>query len=94
MFQSLIDDPRLCKELLANQLEQSIKYPSLWQGLPWWDSFNLMVSWYIQALQHSGWHICSSLQPYFFPGPYSCHQKWLAGYRVSLLHTFNHPLEV
>jgi hypothetical protein len=34
MFQSLIDDPRLCKELLANQLEQSIKYPSLRQGLP------------------------------------------------------------
>jgi hypothetical protein len=66
MFQSLIDDPRLCKELLANQLEQSIKYPSLWQGLLWWDSFHWMVSWYIQALQHSGWHVCSSLRPYFF----------------------------
>jgi hypothetical protein len=34
MFQSLIDDPRLRKELLINWLEQSIKYPSLGQGLP------------------------------------------------------------
>jgi hypothetical protein len=53
-----------------------------------------MVSWYIQALQHSGWHVCSSLQTYILPGPYSCCRKWPAGYRVSILHTFNHPSEV
>jgi hypothetical protein len=35
-----------------------------------------------------------SLQIYFLPGWYSCCQKWLAGYRVSILHTFNHPSEV
>jgi hypothetical protein len=49
----------------TNWLEQSIKYPSLWQGLLWWDSFCRMISWYIQALQHSGGHICSSLQTHF-----------------------------
>ncbi len=78
----------------TNWLEQSIKYPSIWQGLPWWDSFHRMVSWYIQALQHSGWHICSSLWTHFFPGPYSCCQKWPPGYWVSIFHSFNHPSEV
>jgi hypothetical protein len=49
----------------TNRLEQSIKYHSIWKGLPWWDPFCRMVSWYIQAQQHSGKHICCYLWTLF-----------------------------
>jgi hypothetical protein len=75
MFQSLIDDPRLCKELLINWNNQS--------NIPPYDKDYLdeihSAEWYHDTYKlykkHSGWHICSSLRTPFLPGLYICCEK-------------------
>jgi hypothetical protein len=66
MFQSLIDDPRLHKELLINWNNPSSINP---YDKDYLDEIH-SAEWY-----HDTYKLYSILWTYFLPGPYSCCRK-------------------